>query len=357
MSVPSPRLSQLQRAITGYRQSLLTLDDAALTALQESYQPSRVRLLNTVTELTAQIGNGQKLTTTEAMELGRARELLRLVDVEAGRIAKLTGEIVPSAQAEAVEQAIARARTLTIAQGVDARAASRVAARWTTINTNAVADLVGSLSDGSPLSSWIERVVPDSVQTVKDTLLDGVTRGIHPEALAKRLSAATDLPLERAMTMARTETLRAYRSAGLESMRQNADILSGWTWSAAHGPRTCNACLALSGRDFPLTVAFMASHVRCRCSPLPRLKDDSLLPSLQTGEEWFNAQPREWQRERFPVGLRGDFDAGRVGIQDMASLRHDDVWGDSYQVSSIPEARRQARSRRSGGERIAAGGR
>lgn len=357
MSVPSPRLSQLQRAITGYRQSLLTLDDAALTALQESYQPSRVRLLNTVTELTAQIGNGQKLTTTEAMELGRARELLRLVDVEAGRIAKLTGEIVPSAQAEAVEQAIARARTLTIAQGVDARAASRVAARWTTINTNAVADLVGSLSDGSPLSSWIERVVPDSVQTVKDTLLDGVTRGIHPEALAKRLSAATDLPLERAMTMARTETLRAYRSAGLESMRQNADILSGWTWSAARSG-ACLACTAKDGTVYPLTTPYFPGHPRCRCSPIPALKDDSLLPQLETAGDRFRALPMDEQLKQIPMGARADYQTGRLTLSDFIHEDHSEEWGTSVRQASIADARRNAAKRRSApglGAREAAG--
>lgn len=355
MSAPSPRLSQLQALIAAYRQRILTLDDAALTALQAAYSPSRERLLSLIEALTGEM-SGRTLTTTEAMQLGRARELLRLIEVESAKLAKLTGEIVPSAQSQAISQALERARVLTIASGLDTRTAARVAARWTGLNSSAVADLVGSLSDGSPLSDWIDRVVPDSVQTVRDTLLDGVARGINPEDLARQLAAATDLPLQRAMTTMRTETMRAYRSASLASFQQNSDILAGWTWTAAHDSRTCNACLSLSGTDFPLSVSFMAAHVACRCSPAPLLKDDSLLPSLQTGPEWFAEQPIAWQRSRFPVGLRGDFDAGRIGIQDMAHLRRDDVWGDSYQISTISQARAHGRSRRSGGDRIAAGG-
>ena len=356
MVTPAPRLSQLQRMISLYRQSILTLDDAALARLQTAYQPSRERLLSLIESLTSEISSGRKLTTTEAMELGRARELLRLIEVESAKLARLTGELVPSSQTQAIEQALERARMLSIAQGSTVRSAARVAARWTALNDRAVADLMGALSDGSPLSRWIERVVPDSVQTVRDTLIDGVARGINPEDLARQLAAATDLPLQRAMTTTRTETMRAYRSASLASMAENADILAGWTWVADHGPRTCSACLALSGRNFPLTVQFMAAHVACRCSPAPLLKDDSLLPSLQTGPEWFAEQPHEWQRSRFPVALRDEFDAGRVGIEDMAHLRRDDVWGDAYGVSTIAQARAQSRARRSGGERLAAGG-
>jgi len=356
MVTPLTRLSQLQRSIAAYRKAILTLDDAALTALQQAYAPSRQRLLGVIDALTGQISAGAKLTTTEAMQLGRARELLRLIEVETSKLAAFTGEIVPNAQSQAVTQALKRARMLTIAQGLDIRQASRLSAQWTGLNSSAVADLVGSLSDGSPLDKWLTEFVPDSVQIVKDTLLDGVARGINPEDLARALAQATDLPLQRAMTTTRTETLRAYRSASLESMRQNADILAGWTWVADHGPRTCSACLSLSGTNFPLSVQFMAAHVACRCSPAPLLKDDSLLPSLQTGPEWFAEQPIAWQRSRFPVGLRGDFDAGRVGIQDMAHLRRDEVWGDAYQVSTIQQARQQGRARRSGGDRLAAGG-
>ena len=357
MSVPD-RLSALQRAIQAYRTAILTLDDAALTALQTAYSPSRERLLSVIDALTGQITSGGTLTTSEAMELGRARELIRLIEVETSKLATLTGEIVPNAQSQAVAQALERARRLTIASGLDTRSAARVAARWTSLNSSAVTDLVGSLSDGSPLADWIERVVPESVQTVRDTLLDGVARGINPEDLARQLAAATDLPLQRAMTTTRSVVMDAYRSASIASYEANQDILEPfWEWSAALDSTTCNACVSLSGQQFPITVRFQPSHRNCRCTSLPVLRDAPLLGHIQTGPEWFAEQPAAWQRSRFPVGLRDDFDAGRVGIQDMAHLRRDEVWGDSYQVASISQARAQGRSRRSGGDRVAAGGR
>lgn len=356
MSVPDARLSQLQQMIALYRRGILTLDDAVLVRLQEAYAPARERLLRLVESLVGQISAGDALSVTEAMQLGRARELLRLIEIEAGKLAELTGELVPSAQSTAIQQAIERARMLTIAQGTTVREASRVAARWTSLNSSAVSDLVGSLSDGSPLADWIERVVPESVQTVRDTLLDGVARGINPEDLARQLAAATDLPLQRAMTFSRTETMRAYRSASLASFAQQSDILSGWQWSCAP-TGACVACVAKDGEVYPLTVMHFPAHPRCRCTAIPVLKDDSLLPQLETAGDRFRALPMEEQVKALPVGARAEYRAGRLTLDDFVHERHDDEWGTSVQVASIQQARRNARARRSGGDRVAAGGR
>ncbi len=355
MSTPDPRLSQLQRTINAYRQAILTLDDAALAQLQAAYAPSRERLLGVIEALTGQMQGGVKLTTTEAMELGRARELLRLVEVESAKLARLTGELVPSAQSQAVAQAIERARTLTIAQGATVRDASRVAARWTGLNSNAVADLVGSLSDGSPLQAWMERVVPESVTAVRDTLLDGVARGINPEDLARRLAAVSDLPLERALTVSRTETMRSYRSAGLASMQANSDILAGYERSASLSVTSCAACIATAGKFYPLSHPF-EEHVRGRCSPIPVLKDATLLADIQTGPEWFAEQSAATQKTILGPGAYEAYRRKEIALEDMAHVRRDDVWGNSVQRASLAQARRNARSRRSGGDRIAAGG-
>lgn len=353
MVAPLSRLSQLERVILAYRQALLRADDAALTQLQTAYQPSRERLLAQIEQTVAQI-TADGITRTEAAQLGRARELLRLVEVETTRLAQVAGQTIPTTQAQAVQQAIERARVLTIAQGLDIRTASRLSAQWTGLNTNAVADLVGSLSDGSPLDKWLNEFVEDSVQVVKDTLLDGVARGINPADLGRVLAQATDLPLQRAMTLSRTETLRSYRSASIASMQANEDILSGWQWSAASSG-ACLACQAKDGDVYPLSHSFFPGHPRCRCSPIPVLKDDSLLPRLETQSERFYALPIAKQLDQIPLGARGDFEAGRLTLQDFVHEDHDETWGSSVRTASITQARENARRRRSGG-RIAAGG-
>lgn len=355
MVTPLNRLSQLQQAINAYRNALLTADDAALGVLQRSYLPSQERLAALINDLVAQVSADGIITATEASTLGRAQELLRQVEAEVTRLANVAGQVVPQTQAEAVSQAIERARVLTLAQSIDVATAARNAVGWTQLNPNAVADLVGSLSDGSPLDAWLQEFVSDSVQVVKDTLIDGVARGINAGDLGRALAQATDLPLHRALNLSRTTVLDSYRSASIRSFQANESILSGWTWISAHDARVCVACLSKSGHDFPLTTSFMPSHNRCRCAPAPKLKNDSLNSRLETGQEWFDKQPEKFRRESFPVALRPEYDAGRITLADMAYLQHDATWGDSYQTATITQARANA-ARRSGGSKIAAGG-
>jgi hypothetical protein len=233
---------------------------------------------------------------------------------------------------------------LTAAQAPDVREAAKLATQWAGVNVNAVADLVGTLGDGSPLNDWLDEFVSDSVQVVKDTLIDGVARGIGPEALGRALAKATDLPLHRAMTLSRTETMRAFRSASLASFEANSDIIAGYERHAFLSASSCLSCIATSGQFYPLGVPF-SEHPRGRCVPIPVLKNSPLLGHIETGEEWFNKQPEKFRRESFPVGLRGDYDAGRVTLGDMAHLHTNDVWGNSYQVSTIGQARKNAAAR------------
>ncbi len=344
MSVPAPRLSQLQRAIAAYRQSLLALDDAALTALQDAYAPSRTRLTAIIDELAAQVQGGEALTTTDAMRLSRARELLRQVDTETRRIAQLAGEIVPDAQEQAVRQALEQARALTVMQAETTRGASRAAAQWTAVNREAVADLVGALSDGSPLAQWLDEFVADSVDTVRETLLDGVARGIHPEALAEALTRATDLPLNRALTLSRTLTMNAYRGAALRSYQENADILAGYERSASLSATSCAACIATAGKFYPLSHPF-EEHVRGRCSPIPVLKDASLLPHVQAGPEWFAEQPASTQKTILGPGAYEAYRRNEIALEDMAHYTFDEQWGGSIQRASLVQARRSAKQR------------
>jgi SPP1 gp7 family putative phage head morphogenesis protein len=344
--VSVPRQSQLEQAITAFRARLLRLDEAALAMIQAAWAPAQDELISLIDDLTDEIGERGTLTTGEAMRLARAQRLLELIEQETTRLAATAGQVIPAAQAQAIAQAIERARALSILQAPDAASAAAVAREWTALNPRAMEHLVGALSDGSPLNDWLRQLAPDAVQAARDVLTDGVARGINPRDLAASLQRATGMPLQRAMTTARTTTMDSYRSASLESMRaQGSDILEGWQWSSAHGPRTCLSCLARDdGTVYPVTVQFFPSHPQCRCSPIPFLDDpDGLLPQIETGVQWFNNQPADVQRSRFPVGLRDDFDRGRVRLEDMSTLQRNEVYGDRFRQSTISEARENAR--------------
>jgi SPP1 gp7 family putative phage head morphogenesis protein len=343
------RPSRLEASILAFRQRLLALDEAALAMLTQAWASSQEQIVALIESLTAEIAAADGvMSTSDVMRLARAERLLELIATETQRLAATAGQVIPAAQTQAIQQAIERAAALTIDQAPDAQTAAAIAREWSAINPRAMENLVGALSDGSPLDDWLRQLAPDAVQAARDVLTDGVARGINPRDIAKRLQQATGMPLNRAMNLSRTTMMDSYRSASLASMAENSDVVSGWQWNCAKQNRTCLSCLARDdGTVYPLSVTFFPSHNNCRCSPIPYLSDpDGLLPEIETGVEWFNKQPAAAQRARFPVGLRDEFDRGAVRLEDMSTLQRDPEFGDRFRQSTISEARAAAKRRR-----------
>src|SRR5690606_1288610 len=131
--------------------------------------------------------------------------------------------------------------------------------------------------------------------------------------IAARLVRGLDGDAARALTIARTETHRAYREAHFARYRSMPDVYAGWRWHANLDGRTCPVCVAKHGVVHALEDGF-AGHPNCRCRPVPVVNsladilgfDDAEVASLQanindamdieTGEEWFAAQSADVQR-------------------------------------------------------------
>jgi hypothetical protein len=345
----SERTSRLQAAINGYRARLERLDAAALMSLEKAYAPGRESILSTINALVVEIEEaGGTLTESQAARLSRARELLRLIEAETTRLARAANQVIPAAQQQAISQALQRAEALTVAQAPDAQAAAELARQWTGLNRGAVENLVGALSDGSPLNDWLQQVVGETVDEARRVLMDGITRGVNPRDIGRELARVSGMPLHRAQTASRTLMMDSYRAASIRSMQeQGADVLRGWQWNCAKQTRSCLSCLARDdGTVYPLSVTFFPSHLNCRCSPVPVLADDEGMPPLETGVEWFNSQPQSVRDRMIPAGLRDDFRAGRVTLADMSHLQRDENYGDRYRQATITEARRAAATRR-----------
>lgn len=94
--------------------------------------------------------------------------------------------------------------------------------------------------------------------------------------------------------IARTEILRASNLGALAIYEENADILSGWEWTATKDERTCPICGAMDGKRFkfndPQLQPPSGSHPGCRCTIVPVLKDERLMNEVagirETYSEW-----------------------------------------------------------------------
>lgn len=188
----------------------------------------------------------------------------------------------------------------------------------------------------------------EAYQIVRRELIRGVAAGSNPRATAARMvrraeTAGFNLSLNRALTIARTETLDAHRAAAQLGQAQHTDVLQGWMWVAALSERTCPACLAMNGTVHDLTEPGPLGHQQCRCARVPTVKPWSELgidgidepPSLVPDSAAFFESLTAAQQKTILGTTRYDaWVAGRFPMNQWATRRTTPGWRDSYVVGS-----------------------
>ena len=135
--------------------------------------------------------------------------------------------------------------------------------------------------------------------------------------------------LNRAMVIARTETLRAYRYTKMETWRETG-LVCGFQRVSAHDRRVCPACLMADGQFIPVQADF-AEHPQGRCSLIPVLKNGDL-HKWQYGEEWFEKQPTATQVSILGPGRHAAWKTGKFGLSDIPVVQPNDTWGPSLRA-------------------------
>lgn len=128
------------------------------------------------------------------------------------------------------------------------------------------------LNSGSTFDSLFQDWGDAAAYDAKRIIFQAMTLGWGPRetaaALAKALGGDS---YARALTIARTEMLNTWRDAQIANFRANSDVVSGWVWSAAISPRTCDFCLSMNGTHHSLDE-ILASHPNCRCGMIPQTR-------------------------------------------------------------------------------------
>lgn len=336
--------SALEIAISRFRAAALNEEMAATRRLIQAYQPARERLVQSIDELVKALQAKGELTAGEIARFDRAIALSEQVEAEIGRLSLTAHQQIIATQEQMVAMASDQARALALVQVPSSQIAS-IAALWNKVPTTAVEQLVGRLSDGSPLDSLLRKLPTETSSAITETLQDGIARGLNPRAMAAALEQTTDLSSVRLLAITRTETLGAYRGATLATYAENADILSGWVWVCALD-NSCVTCVSLHGQEFPIDQTFFEAHVNCRCSPAGLVKGVASPIDANAGQDFFSKLEPEQQDAAIGSKAGGEaYRAGKVTTGDFVTLKQDDKWGNSYQVDSLKSALSRAEER------------
>jgi SPP1 gp7 family putative phage head morphogenesis protein len=317
-------MSELDRIIERHQAALLERDQATLaemarryTAVRDALEP-QMQLL--VQEIQAQ---GLRRTSLgQIARLERYQTLLSQVEVQIGLYSEQVAPDLATRQLEYVQLGL-----FDGAQYLDAAAM----AGFNRLPVEAIEIAIGYAADGTPLQQLLAASWPDATDQLTQALINGLGEGKNPREIARRMSQATGASLTRMQTIARTETLRAYRTASHQQYQ--AAGVEQWIRVEAMDRRTCPGCLALDGKRYPIDQRPF-DHPRGRMTLIP----DVGLERGQSMQEWFRSQPEEQQREqlqsprRYEGLVRGDF-----AWEDMAKIVDDPVWGKSVQVRPLSE--------------------
>lgn len=178
--------------------------------------------------------------------------LLREVSAEAVKVAEELADVAIKSRLEIVE---AQLPPGTVATNLIVQP-----------NPGAVAQIVERATQQITVRHYY--LEAEASQAMKRALIWGTVQGRNPREMAARMvrevQGVFNGGLTRAMVIARTEMIDAYRNAQLEFDKANKDVLAGWQWQAElSSGRTCRSCLAMHGTLHDIEEPGPLGHQQC----------------------------------------------------------------------------------------------
>lgn len=315
-----------------FRAALLARDKAAMAQITQAYGIAYARLLRQLAAITNQIEEarraGQEPSPAWLKRQERYNQLLRDIDVQFRAFGQTAFQRVQARVLLEGERAIRDAQSL-IRTGT-----TQVSVQFDRLAPAAVEAIVGQVQEGTALASLFDEIAPLARGKAEEALVNAVVQGWNPRKTAVEFRRALGIPLNRALLISRTETIRAYREATRATYEANSDVVTGWRWTASKSIRTCLNCLSRDGRIYPLEKP-LPQHPNCRCTLVPviiGIPDDA-----QTGAEWFATLSPEQQRLMMGNRAHELYKDGSIVLKDFEGEKTSRKWGVSTYERSLRE--------------------
>jgi SPP1 gp7 family putative phage head morphogenesis protein len=314
-----------------FRAAVVSRDEAASLQLARAYAGILKRLQDALDEVLADIARARaEGETVNPAWLWRQRRFKALIAQAEGQLGKY---------ALALEPFLEERRVTNLKRGTRDAASllntASVDATFDRLPAAAIENLIGVLREEAPLGALLRRdFTAAGVAHIEGKLIEALAKGWGPNKAALEMRKVVLFPIARAKRIARTEQLRAYRLASLQTYQEHSDIVRGWRWLASKSTRTCLACLLMDGTLHPLDEP-MASHVNCRCTAVPALLTTP--PPRETGAQWFERQSNETKAQMMRSHAAFDaYQRGALDWRDFLGVKDDPQWGRSvYQRPAV----------------------
>lgn len=329
-----------------FKVSLESQEAAQMRAMARYWITVEESLDGQVTALAEQIAKlaaeGKPVSVGKLYRLERYKKLLIQTQTEFLRYADYAERVITQKQEELWQLGLSDSMQMlektTIRVGFDRLAVGAV--------EQMVGSIAGTAGDGGSLGNLLRlRMVKDAtgaplpgvLERLQKTLMNAMAQGWNPRKTAGKMKDDLSAGLDKALQIARTEQMRAYREASLQTARA-AKTVSGVQRLCAHNDRTCLACLADEGTIYPLDTG-VPDHVQGRCAGVFVIAGEE--HQFVKGEEWISKQDEATQRA-IMGGKRYDLWKQGQPFGDFATTTQHDVWGGGIKVTNIKDLKEPA---------------
>lgn len=311
-------------------------DEAMLREMAKSWMDVEKALKDKVDLLSDDIYNlarsGKPVSQGMLYKRDRLQNLMLQAQEEVAKYSGQMATFVAGKQAESVALGVQHAGTaLEAAMGGQFDRLSTMAVEAMIATTS------GMAADGGPLRQLLfermkEGLDTDVLDSMMGTMRSAVAQGWNPKKTAKLLKNDLAGGLDKALLIARTETMRAYRLASSEQYKVAG--VEQVMRMCAHTSKTCAACIADEGQLYPADEP-LPDHPRGRCVPVP-VPPGTEPPKWVRGEEWLAKQPEATQRT---ILGKKRYDLWKEGtpLTDFAHVTDNVTWGQGLGVTPLKD--------------------
>lgn len=323
------------RAIRRFREGLLYLEQQQVGQMTAAWLNMETRLSGEIDALALDIAAlrqaGETVPRSKLIRLERYRRLVAQIRDEMQRYLTQAADLIAQEQRRLIALGLTQSTDILRTMLTD----GGLYTGFDVLPIDALEALIGLAGDGSPLYNLLRASYPEAVEGLTQALVDAILKGVNPRETARLMRDGFGVGLNRALNIARTEQLRAYRVASLQNY-QRSGLVEGYKRLSARDSRVCPACLmADNGQVYPLTTPF-EEHPQGRCTPVPVVK--GLAPvTWQSGPDWFMGQDPNTQLAILGPGRFNLWQAGSIQLADLVSRKDDPVWGGSFVPTPIKD--------------------
>jgi len=274
---------------------------------------------------------GTAVTAAKIFRLERYQRLVAQAKLEVKRYDQWAADLIGRKQVEMGKLGAEGAAMLIRSAYLDA---GKIGAYFDLLPVEAVESMAGFAGDGTPLYKLLLDDYPETVGNLTKTLVDSTAMGINPRETARLMMEDMAGNLDRALTVARSEQLRAYREAGRQQMEVSR-VVEGYIRRCALNEGTCMACIVLDGTEYP-TDELMEVHPNDRCFMQPKIIGLEPVEAVY-GKDWFGLQTEETQRTMMGDDYYEAWQSGKFELDQLASTHVDPTWGPTVGVARLGE--------------------